>query len=82
VNFVYTALGAKKVSVAASFNDWNADDLVLQKDLIGNWRGAIHLKPGRYQYRYNVDGKWVNDPSARYTMPNEVGTKNTVLLVR
>jgi len=82
VNFVYTALGAKKVSVAGSFNNWNSDELVLQKDFIGNWRGDIHLKPGRYQYRYNVDGKWVNDPSARNTMPNEFGTRNTLLVVR
>jgi 1,4-alpha-glucan branching enzyme len=82
VNFVYTALQAKSVSVAGTFNDWSEDAFILTKDSIGNWRGALHLKPGRYQYRYNVDGKWVNDPSARNTAPNKFGTRNTVLVVR
>ena len=82
VNFVYTALQAKRVSVAGTFNNWSSEAFILKKDLIGNWRGALHLKPGRYQYRYNVDGRWVNDPSARNTTRNEFGTTNTILVVR
>ena len=37
VNFVYTALQAKSVSVAGTFNDWSEDAFILTKDSIGDF---------------------------------------------
>ena len=82
VKFVYAAIRADRVSVAGTFNNWTPGALTLKKDLVGVWRGAVYLKPGTYQYRYHIDGKWVNDPTARNTVPNEFGGKNTVLEVK
>jgi len=82
VKFVYAAIQANRISVVGTFNNWTVGAFTLKKDSVGVWRGALHLKPGTYQYRYNVDGKWVNDPSARNTVLNEFGTRNTVLEVR
>ena len=79
VRFVFTAPQAKRVSVAGSFNNWTTGAFTLQKDLAGVWRGGLRLKRGTYQYRYYVDGKWANDPSAKKTVNNEFGSKNTVL---
>ena len=82
VKFVFSAIRANSISVAGTFNNWTPEVLTLKKDLIGVWRGAMYLKPGIYEYRFNVDGKWVNDPSAKKTVPNEWGGKNTVLEVK
>jgi len=82
VKFVFSAIRADKISVAGTFNNWTPGVLNLKKDLVGVWRGSLHLKPGIYQYRFHVDGRWVNDPSARNTVPNEFGTLNTILEVK
>jgi 1,4-alpha-glucan branching enzyme len=82
VKFVFSAIRANSISVAGTFNNWTPGVLTLKKDLVGVWRGALHLKPGIYQYRFYVDGRWVNDPSAKNTVPNELGTTNTVLEVK
>ena len=82
VKFVFSAIRADSISVAGTFNNWTPGVLTLKKDLVGVWRGAIYLKVGTYQYRFYVDGKWVNDPSARDKVPNEYGAYNTVLVVK
>jgi 1,4-alpha-glucan branching enzyme len=82
VKFVFSAIRANSISVAGTFNNWTPGVLTLKKDMVGVWRGSLYLKPGSYQYRFHVDGRWVNDPSARNIVPNEVGTNNTVLEVK
>lgn len=79
VEFSLSAPQAKTVSVAGTFNRWNPAALSLKKDFQGNWKGFTSLKPGRYQYRLVVDGKWTDDPKARETVPNEFGSRNAVL---
>ena len=81
VKFVFSAIRANSISVAGTFNNWTPGVLELRKDLVGIWRGSLRLKPGTYQYRYCVDGKWVNDPCARNTVLYEFGTYYTVLEV-
>jgi len=82
VKFVFSAIRANMISVAGTFNNWTPGVVTLKKDLVGVWRGALYLKPGTYEFRFNVDGRWVNDPSARKTVPNELGGLNTVLVVK
>jgi len=82
VKFIFSAIRADSISVAGTFNNWTPGVINLKKDLVGVWRAATHLKPGVYQYRFHVDGRWVNDPSARKTVPNEFGTTNTILEVK
>jgi len=82
VKFVFSAIRADKISVAGTFNNWTPEVLTLKQDSVGVWRGFYYLKPGVYQYRFYVDGRWVNDPSAKNTVPNEFGTNNSVLEVR
>lgn len=82
VKFVFSAIRANSISVAGTFNNWTPGVLTLKKDLVGVWRGSLHLKPGIYQYRYHVDGRWVTDPTAYNTVPNEFGGRNSVLEVK
>lgn len=80
--FKLNAPQAKRVSLAGSFNNWNTKSDVASKDLKGNWMVKLSLKPGRYEYKFFVDGNWVNDPSCRGCVSNSFGTKNCVMEVR
>jgi hypothetical protein len=71
---------AKKVSVAGSFNGWNPDNFsMVKKD--GRWIFPIFLKPGKYTYKFRVDGKWILDPGNELWENNEYGTGNSVLWI-
>ncbi|HQJ15332.1 MAG TPA: isoamylase early set domain-containing protein [Candidatus Omnitrophota bacterium] len=73
---------AKKVSVAGSFNNWDPTKVIAKKDTNGNWTVSVSLKPGRYEYKFLVDGSWVNDPKCSDAVYNSFGTQNSVVEVR
>lgn len=50
---------AKRVSVAGTFNDWNIKEYPAKKDSRGTWTAKVSLKPGRYKYKFFVDGSWL-----------------------
>ncbi len=52
---------AKKVAVIGRFNGWNPDRNILERK--GNhWQSQILFPPGKYAYRFVVDGKEICDP--------------------
>ena len=73
---------AQEVCIAGSFNDWHPSvtPMVLLDD--GKWAKELALAPGHYEYRFVVDGQWVDDPAATELVPNPFGTPNAVLEVR
>lgn len=81
VEFSLHAPKAKKVSVAGTFNNWDVNALKLKKGKLDNWNASISLKPGRYEYRFFVDGEWLSDPKPKETAVNSFGTSNAVLRV-
>jgi 1,4-alpha-glucan branching enzyme len=54
----------------------------MKKDKKGIWKATVSLKPGRYEYRFLVDGNWENDPSCAGCVSNEFGSKNCVRIVK
>jgi hypothetical protein len=48
----------------------------------GQWETTLALGPGRYQYKFLVDGEWIVDPTAKQNVANAFGTQNSVLEVR
>jgi 1,4-alpha-glucan branching enzyme len=80
--FKIHAPGAKKVSLAGSFNSWNTKKLSAKKDTQGNWKVNVDLKPGKYEYKFIIDGTWTNDPRCTYCIPNNFGTHNCVVEVK
>jgi 1,4-alpha-glucan branching enzyme len=72
---------AKEVVLAGDFNKWNAKSHPMKKDKGGVWKRSAMLPPGRYEYKFLVDGQWRNDPKNDKTCPNRFGTRNSVLTI-
>ena len=68
--------GAAQVSLAGTFNSWSTTELPLRKNRNGVWTRRLSLTPGRYEYRFVVDGSWTSDPEAEQSVPNPYGDSN------
>ncbi|HVP58484.1 MAG TPA: glycogen-binding domain-containing protein [bacterium] len=72
---------AKQVFVAGQFNEWSITKTPLEKGADGVWRVTLKLKPGKYEYKFNVDGQWLEDPKNPDKVPDPYGGNNSVLTV-
>ncbi|HEX8342544.1 MAG TPA: AAA family ATPase [Tepidisphaeraceae bacterium] len=73
---------ADRVLIAGDFNNWSAMSTPLQSNVIpGKWTARLPLLPGKYRYRFIVDGQWVTDPHNDVTETNEYGELNNVVEV-
>lgn len=82
VEFIYESAASKDVYLAGDFNHWSTVTHPMQKDGAERWRICVPLAPGRYEYRFIVDGDWQNDPYACGVCLNEFGTCNCVVEVK
>jgi 1,4-alpha-glucan branching enzyme len=82
VSFVLVDLGAKQVALSGDFNGWSPDETPMKRHEHGHWETTVELAPGRYQYKFVVDGRWEVDPAAHNHVPNEHGSLNSVVEVR
>jgi 1,4-alpha-glucan branching enzyme len=82
VSFEFIAPNAKEVCIAGSFNDWHPSVAPMISIGSDRWAKELTLRPGRYEYRFVVDGKWTDDPAAKKLIPNPFGSANAVLEVR
>lgn len=73
---------AKRVSLVGSFNNWDTKAISAKKDSKGNWAAKTNLKPGRYEYKFFVDGSWLNDPRCNSYVANAFGSQNCVVEVK
>jgi 1,4-alpha-glucan branching enzyme len=80
VEFVLHVPQASSVAVAGSFNGWDLNKTPMQKEGNG-WKAKLSLAPGRYEYRFVVDGQWTNDPNAKECVRNDFGSTNSILVV-
>jgi 1,4-alpha-glucan branching enzyme len=73
---------ARKVLIAGDFNGWLPISTPMHTNgTPGSWRTTLPLPPGRYRYRFVVDGKWVTDPNNQYVEANQFGELNNVVEV-
>jgi len=72
---------ARIVAVAGSFNDWNQSKQLCGKEQDG-WVCGIELAPGKYTYKFIIDGDWILDPDNPTTEDDERGFTNSVLVVK
>lgn len=86
--FSIQAPDAAEAFVAGTFNDWNPRSQPLVRDSDGRWTVALDLPPGRYEYKFIVDGQWCCEPGCDKPhddspgwAANEFGTMNRVLVV-
>ena len=62
--FALAAPGAHKVELVGDFSAWKPIPLV-DPDGDGVWTLVLKLPPGRYEYAFLVDGRWLGqDPNA------------------
>merc|ERR1712142_1445260 len=66
------------VRVAGEFNKWEPQNLDKQGD--GSWVAKLRLAPGKYMYKFVVDGDWVVNQDMPTTSDVE-GNKNNLLEV-
>jgi len=60
---------------------WNPSSHPLQQDTKGTWRISLDLKPGKFEYRFLLDGEWQNDPNGDSFVENPFGTSNCMKIV-
>lgn len=83
VEFVLACYGAEDVFVCGDFNDWHPAGLrMIGMPGAGLWKKRLILPPGRHEYKFVVDGKWLHDPNARENVRNNCGSLNSVLEVQ
>lgn len=78
VEFQLNAPQASKVTLTGSFNSWSTNGIRMLKGKNGVWKANVNLKPGRYEYKFIVDGQWWTDPANKNTSTNSYGSINSV----
>jgi 1,4-alpha-glucan branching enzyme len=80
--FVHFDPHATQVSLCGEFNAWSPAAAPMKRQADGHWQTTLALRPGRYQYKFVVDGQWLPDPNARAFVPNDFGSLNSLIDVR
>ena len=79
VFFAVEAPGARRVQLVGDFNAWSLDaSEMTQMGCV--WTRVLKLEPGRYQYRYVIDGAWRSDPLNTDVEPSPYGGHNSVVV--
>jgi serine protease AprX len=87
IYFGYYAPQAVGVSLVGSFNQWQVDQLPLQRLSNGWWQLVIPLPPGRHLYRFWIDtgpytpNEWHADPENPLRMESGYGQGHSLVVV-
>jgi len=80
VVFALEAPQAHRVQLVGDFNRWMLDgNEMTQSGKV--WKQVLRLEPGRYRYRYVVDGRWCSDPLNADVEPSPYGGDDSVCVV-
>jgi 1,4-alpha-glucan branching enzyme len=83
VTFALEGGDARAVYLCGDFNAWSPAILhMIRRNEDGHWEKRLALEPGRYEYKFVVDGEWIHDPNACENVPNPHGSLNSVVEVR
>lgn len=77
----YHHLASKDLKIAGDFNDWIPDHEVETRVVNDTVQKVLKVRPGSYQYRVIIDGKWQEDPANPVRVPNSYGGSNSLLRV-
>ena len=78
--FHFYAPDAGSVKIVGNFNDWSVtDDSIMERCGDGTWSTHLSLDPGIYQYKFLVDGEWVEDKSNASKVENSFGGINSII---
>jgi 1,4-alpha-glucan branching enzyme len=82
IEFLLETPDAQQVILMGDFNHWDPKIHPMRKHADGVWRKIVMIFPGRYEYRFWVDGEWYNDPNNLQRCPNCFGSENNVIEVQ
>jgi hypothetical protein len=83
-NTTFTLRGhtdAEAVAIYGSFNDWIQTKNYCAKESEG-WVCRIDLAPGKYTYKFLVDGVGLNDPDNPATEDDGNGQVDSVIIIK
>ncbi|WP_109434282.1 glycogen-binding domain-containing protein [Aquimarina sp. AU119] len=83
-NITFTLNGydtARKVILSGSFNKWNEDLFRMTKNE-DCWTLTLKIRPGEYQYKFIVDGDWIEDPDNPRKTINEFSGYNSLIDIK
>jgi glycosidase len=72
----------KHISVFGNFNSWNRNDLYLKEGKDGYYYYTYNFDPGRYEYKFYVDGEEFLDQINKDSIANGIGGFNSSLIIR
>jgi len=72
---------AQNVSLVGDFNNWDPGRHSMRRNSDGMWEKTVMLAPGRYEYKFQVDGKWRLDTANTQRVRNQFGTENSIMMV-
>ncbi len=81
IQFSFKSIEAGKVSLVGEFNNWNPDADPMKREENGTWTKTKMLLPGNIEYKFYVDGEWMEDPDNLRTCSNSFGTRNSVVKI-
>lgn len=83
VTFAYNGEADHSVALVGCFNGWHGErDMLNKNPSDGRWTITKSLPPGRYEYKFLVDGEtFVEDPNAEESDMNGVGGSHSVITV-
>lgn len=83
VTFSVEAKTANQASVVGDFNNWSLEEGALSKLKNGTFKATFDLnKDAIYEFKYVVDGVFVNEPEADSFKWNDyAGAENSVLTI-
>jgi len=79
VTFSMNSSNAEEIILMGDFNNWNSKKHPMHKGKNGMWVKTVIIPPGKYEYKFLVDGQWKEDPKNNQTCLNCFGTQNSVL---
>ena len=82
VTFTIPAKEAETVILTGDFNDWDEEQYPLKKLKNGTFKGTVNLpKDKTFQFKYIVDGTWINDGEADGYQWNDFAASENGILV-
>ncbi|HTY87480.1 MAG TPA: glycogen-binding domain-containing protein [Candidatus Acidoferrum sp.] len=83
VAFVLNSLEAEEVYLCGDFNNWAPGKLPMRRHGEDHWwEKRLLLAPGRYEYKFIVNGVWIHNPDAAENVPNSYGSLNSVVEIQ
>lgn len=76
--YLPTGKTAQKVYISGTFNNWSTSKTPMNP-VVGGWMVDLKLKPGKYAYKFIVDGRWITDPSNKLREPGDADSDNSVV---